>query len=213
MKSYENSSCFYNDVINFIDLNDHDGAIKYIKNNICTLKKPDDIALAYLNCGFLNNKLGDYMAAINDFSKSIVIEAELDIINERSKDISYSGRSNSKYKNGDYKGAIEDKMKAKKIRLLEDSESSEYNFSKIDYNNILLGTFEKKELEPKYITLIKVSKFETSRYDLIDDYKKLISKTRRDEVIKKLELLSDSKYKIGDYKASIKAIRRAEKFY
>ena len=69
------------------------------------------------------------------------------------------------------------------------------------------------ELEPKYKILIKVSRVEKSRYDLISDYKKLISDKRIEEVIEKLEFLSESKYKFGDYKASIRAIRRAEKYY
>ena len=33
------------------------------------------------------------------------------------------------------------------------------------------------------------------------------------KLINKLEVISESKYKIGDYKGSIKAIRRAEKYY
>ena len=69
------------------------------------------------------------------------------------------------------------------------------------------------DLEPKYKILIKVSRVEKSRYDLISDYKKLISDKRKQEVINKLEIISESKYKNGDYKGSIKAIRRAEKYY
>ena len=38
-------------------------------------------------------------------------------------------------------------------------------------------------------------------------------KLTQEEVIKKLVTLSDSKYESGDYKGSIKAIRRAEKYY
>ena len=83
----------------------------------------------------------------------------------------------------------------------------------IHYRNILLGTFIKIDLEPKYNMLIKVSKIQKSRYDLIADYKKVISNKRKEEVIRKLEFLSESKYKFGDYKASIRAIRRAEKYY
>ena len=71
----------------------------------------------------------------------------------------------------------------------------------------------KINLEPKYNTLIKGSEIRESKYDLILDYKKVISKERKDEVIKKLEVKSEAKYRIRDYKASIKAIRRAEKFY
>ena len=213
MKTFNESSSFYNEAINFIDLNDYEAAIQSIRKNIDTIGKTDDIALAYINCGFLNHRLGDYNSAINDFSQSIYLETKLDIINQRSKDISLSGRSSSRYKNDDYKGAIEDKREAKKIRLLEIDTCPEFNNIKIDYKNILLGTFIEIDLEPKYKTLIKSSKINQSRYDLISDYKKVISNKRKEEVIKKLEFLSESKYKFGDYKASIRAIRRAEKYY
>jgi len=213
MKNFDDSSLFYNVVINLIDLKDYNSAIKFIRKNIETLKTNDDIALAYLNCGFLNHELGDYLSAIDDFSKSICLESELEILNQRSKDISLSGRSNSRYKKENYKGAIEDKRNAKKIRSLELDRFPELNNIKIDYKNILLGTFLGIALEPKYKTLIKVSKIKKSRYDLIADYRKVISDKRKEEVIKKLEFLSESKYESGDYKASIRAIRRAEKYY
>ena len=213
MKKIDKSSSFYDEAINLIDLDDYEGAIKFIKKNIDNLLNPDDIALAYLNCGFLNDKLGDNISAIEDFSKSIYFEAEIDIINKRSKDISFSGRSNSKYKNGDYYGAIEDKRQAQKIRLLEVNKSSEFNTDKICFKNILLGSFTKIDLESKYNALIKVSKIKKSKYDLIADYKKVISKERKEEVIKKLEFISELKYNNGDYKGSIKAIRRSEKYY
>ena len=213
MKNFETSSFFYNEVINLIDFNDLEGAIKLIKKNIDALKNTDDIALAYLNCGFLNDKLGDYTSAIEYFSKSITIEAKLENTYQRSKDISYSGRSNSRYKNKDYFGAIEDKRQAKKIRLKEIDKSKGLNNLKIDYRNILLGTFVEIDLDPKLNTLIKVSQIKRSKYDLISDYKKVISNKRKEEVINKLEFLSESKYEIGDYKGSIKAIRRAEKYY
>jgi len=213
LKKVDKSSSFYVEAIKFIDLDDYEGAIKSIKKSFYCLDNQDDIALAYLNCGFLNDKLGDNLSAIDDFSKSISFEAKLDIINQRSKDISFSGRSNSRYKNGDYKGAIEDKLKAKNIKLLEIDKSQDFNNIKIDYRNILLGTFIKKDLEPKYTALIKVSKIRKSKYDLIADYKKVISKKRKEEVINKLESISELKYKSGDYKGSITAIRRAERYY
>ncbi len=213
MKQLESSLSFYDEVIKLIDLNEYDFAIKSIKRNIDSLESQDEIALAYLNCAFLNDKLGDNLSAIDDFSKSISFEARIGIIHQRSKDISYSGRSNSRYKNGDYQGAIDDKRQANKIRLLEIDQSLELNNNKIDYTNILLGTFVDIDLGPNYNTLVKSSKIRKSKYDLIADYKKVISDKRKEEVIRKLELLSESKYKIGDYKGSIKAIRRAEKYY
>ena len=213
MKKIDKSSSFFDEVIKFVDLYDYESAIKSIRNGIDCLENQDDIALAHLICGFLNDKSGDYLSAIDDFSNSIYFEDKLDIINQRSKDISFSGRSNSRYKNGDYKGAIEDKIKAINIKKLETDKSQEYNNIKIDYRNILLGTFIKKDLEPKYLALIQVSKIRKSKYDLIADYKKVISKKRKEEIIKKLELISETKYKRRDYKGSIKAIRRAEKYY
>ena len=209
----DESLSFYDEAINLIDLNEYDWAIKSIKRNIDRLESQDEIALAYLNCAFLSDKLGDNVSAIDDFSRSISFEARIDIIHQRSKDISYSGRSNSSYKNGDYQGAIEDKRQAKKIRLLEIDQSLGLNNTKIDYKNILLGTFINIDLEPKYNALIKGSKIRKSKYDLIADYKKVISEKRKEEVIKKLEFISESKYKIGDYKGSIKALIRAEKYY
>ena len=161
----------------------------------------------------MNDKLGDNLSAIDDFSNSISFENKINILNLRSKDISYSGRSNSRFKNGDYKGAINDKRQAKKIRLLEIEQSSGLNSNKIDYKSILLGNFIKIDLEAKYNILIQASKIRKSKYDLISDYKKVIGAEKKDEVIKKLELISESKYEIGDYKGSIKAIRRAERYY
>ena len=212
MKIIDESYSFYNETINLIDLDDHLGAVRAIKNNLDCLTRKDDIALAYLNSGFLNDILGDNNSAIDDFSQAISLEEELQVIIERSKDISFSARSNSMYKKGNYKGAIEDKRKAKKIRLLEINKFSESN-NKIDYKNILLSNFNDKILEPKYKILVKVSKIKRNRYDLIADYKKVISEKRKEEVINKLEVISESKYKTGDYKGSIKAIRRAEKYF
>ena len=213
MKKLDESLSFYDEAVNLIDLEDYDGAIKSIKKNIDSLQNQDDIALAYLNCGFLNDKLGDNLSALDDFSNSIFIESKIDFIKQRSKDISFNGRSNSRYKTGDYHGAIDDKRQAKKIRLLEIDKSNEIDNTKIDYKNILLGTFTKIDLEPKYYALIKGSKIRKSKYDLIEDYKKVISVKRKEELINKLEAISKSKYKIGDYKGSIKAIRRSEKYY
>ena len=213
MESFDDSSFFYNEAIKLIDLKDYDRAINCIRTNIAILEKNDDIALAYLNCGFLNHKLGDYLSAIDDFSKSIDFESKLEMINQRSKDISFSGRSNSRYENKDYYGAIEDKRKAKQIRLLELDRFPDQSKFKIDYKSILLGTFKGIDLLLKYKTLIKVSRIKKSRYDLIADYRKVISNKKKEELIKRLELLSESKYEFGDYKASIRAIRRADKYY
>ena len=214
MNTFDKNSLFYNEAIDLINLKDYGGAINCIKKNFHGLKKnEDDLALAYLNCGFLNYKLGNYCSAIDCFSKSINYESRLELLDGRSKDISYSGRSNSRFKKGDYLGAIDDKRKAKKIRLLEIEKFSRLNNSQIDYKKIILGQFDKLDLPPKFNILIKVSRIKKNKYDLIEDYKKVINKEKKKEIISKLEKLSESKYIKGDFKGSIKAIRRSEKYY
>ena len=69
------SSAFYKETIYF---KDYDAAIKYIKKKIYALNQVDYISLEYLNCGFLNHKLGDYYSAIDHFTKTIHFESELE---------------------------------------------------------------------------------------------------------------------------------------
>ena len=204
---------FYNEIIKLIELNYYQDAIETIKKNINYFDNKDDLALAYLHCGFLNDKLEDYTSAIRDFSDSILHENKLDFLNGRSKDIAFNARSNSRYKNGDFKGSIEDKRLAKKIRLLEGKNASEFNKYKIDYKSILMEKFDISDLDSKFISLIKVSKVKKKKYDLIEDYKKFINREKQNELIKKLESISELKYMSGDFKGSIRAIRRSEKYY
>ena len=103
--------------------------------------------------------------------------------------IRLSKESEKKYREGDYKGAIEYKRRVKMILNEEFIEKD------------LLEKFEKE------LSLLYVSKF-----DLINDHKLRIDSSRKDEIINLLEQKSDEKYKKGDYKGSIKALRRSEKY-
>tara|TARA_Y100001968_G_C19172520_1_gene626364 strand:- start:91 stop:732 length:642 start_codon:yes stop_codon:yes gene_type:complete len=213
MKNISETPSLFEDLIDFINSKDFESAIKYIRNKLEILDNYDDIALLHLNCGFLNDKLGEYSSAINDFTMAIIYEDKLDFLEGRSKDISLSGRSSVMYKLGDFKGAIEDKRKAKKLRLVEHKKNHDFKNIFIDYKNILLGTFVNEDLGPKYNLLIKLSTVKKKKYDLINDYKKVINSNKQKEIIDKLELLSEKKYRSGDFKSSIKAIRRSEKYY
>ena len=51
-----------------------------IKKNINTLENTDDFSLECLNCGFFNDKLADYISAIDKFSKSISYRLILTIL-------------------------------------------------------------------------------------------------------------------------------------
>tara|TARA_Y100001968_G_scaffold158566_1_gene144989 strand:+ start:957 stop:1307 length:351 start_codon:yes stop_codon:yes gene_type:complete len=96
--------------------------------------------------------------------------------------------SELKYKSGDFKGSIDDRREVK--RLFKKSGEG----------------FDLKHL-------ISKSTLSFSKYNLIEDYKTRIDDIKRLEIIKMLEKISDEKYRSGDYKAAIRAFRRAEKYY
>ena len=97
--------------------------------------------------------------------------------------------SESKFKLGNFKGAIEDKMKA----------------------NVILKT---KSCDEKVIEKYReeLSNLYSSRFDLIFDHKQKIDEIKRNKIVKMLENKSKNKLKELDYKGAIKALRRAEKY-
>ena len=97
--------------------------------------------------------------------------------------------SDEKYKKGDFKGALEDKLEVKSLL--------ESNLCDKNIKEIL-----KKELARLY----------TSKFDLIYDHKKRIGYHKRNEIINSLENKSKEKYKSGDFEGAIKALRRSEKY-
>ena len=98
--------------------------------------------------------------------------------------------SEKKFKQGNFKGALEDKMKAKTIL------NSKYCDEKI---------IEKYKKD--------ISSLYSSKFDLIFDHKLKINEIKRNEIVKMLEQKSKEKLKSLDYKGAIKAFRRAEKYF
>ena len=213
MKNISKSELIYYRSDALLDLKDFSGARNVIKNNLDLFVNIEELALAYTICGFINNKLGDYHSAIDDFSKSIFFESKYNVLHDRSRDISYNGRSNSKYFYGDYKGSIEDKINAKRLRRIENIISSDKDPQWIDYYKIYKTNKDINFIKTPFNVLSKISLLLRSKYDLINDFKKNLGKAKLKEIKINLEKLSDSKYKKGEYKASIRAIRRAEKYY
>ena len=103
--------------------------------------------------------------------------------------INLTRSSERKFKQGNFKGAIEDK---REVRLILNS----------------------KPLDRKIMKKFKeeLSNLYDSKFDLIFDHKLIINELKREEIVKFLEKKSDSKYKEGDYKGAIKALRRSEKY-
>tara|TARA_Y100000589_G_scaffold165302_1_gene157178 strand:+ start:278 stop:628 length:351 start_codon:yes stop_codon:yes gene_type:complete len=97
--------------------------------------------------------------------------------------------SDQKYKNGDFKGSLEDKLQ---VKSLIESNLCDKNIKE----NL------KKELTRLY----------TSKFDLIYDHKKRIDEQKRKKIINSLENKSREKFRCGDFEGAIKALRRSEKY-
>ena len=97
--------------------------------------------------------------------------------------------SENKFKRGNFKGALDDKMKA--IAILKSKSCDEKMIQKY-----------RKELTSLY----------SSKFDLIFDHKLKIDEIKINEIVKMLEVKSEEKLKNLDYRGAIKALRRAEKY-
>ena len=97
--------------------------------------------------------------------------------------------SEKKYKQGNFKAAIDEKRKANSILKLQ------------SINEEIIEEF-KDEL----------SKLYSSKFDLIFDHKIKIDELKKNKIVKMLEQKSDEKFKKGDYEGAVKALRRAEKY-
>ena len=97
--------------------------------------------------------------------------------------------SEKKFKLGNFKGALDDKIKA---------------------NEILKSKSCDEKIIEKYRE--ELSSLYSSKFDLIFDHKLKIDSIKRNEIVKLLEHKSDEKLKNFDYRGAIKALRRAEKY-
>ena len=97
--------------------------------------------------------------------------------------------SEKQFKRGNFKEALEDKMKAKAI--LKSKSCDEKMIQKY-----------RKELSSLY----------SSKFDLIFDHKLKIDEKKINKIVKMLECKSEEKLKNLDYRGAIKALRRAEKY-
>ena len=97
--------------------------------------------------------------------------------------------SEIKFKIGDFKGAIEDKMKINAI-------------------------LKSKSCNEKIIQIYKneLARLYCSKFDLIFDHKLKIDEIKKNQIVLMLENKSKEKFKNHDFKGAIKAYRRAEKY-
>ena len=97
--------------------------------------------------------------------------------------------SERKFKEGNFIGAIEDK---REVRFLLNSKFCDKD---------TVRTF-KKELSSLY----------ASKFDLINDHKLRLDESEIKKIVNLLEQKSDEKYRKGDFKGAIRALRRSEKY-
>ena len=97
--------------------------------------------------------------------------------------------SEKKFKLGNFKGAIDDKMKANAILKSKACDQ------------IIIEKY-REELSSLYC----------SKFDLIFDHKLKINAIKINEIVKMLEHKSEEKLKNLEYRGAIKALRRAEKY-
>jgi len=103
--------------------------------------------------------------------------------------INLTRSSEKKFKLGNFKGAIHDKIEA---------------------NAILKSKSCDQKIIEKYRE--ELSRLYSSKFDLIFDHKLKIDEIKRNEIVKMLEQKSKERLKNLDYKGAIKALRRAEKY-
>ena len=103
--------------------------------------------------------------------------------------INLTKSSENKFKRGNFKGALDDKIKANAI--LKSKSCDEKMIQKY-----------RKELSSLY----------SSKFDLIFDHKLKINEIKINEIVKMLECKSEEKLKNLDYRGAINALRRAEKY-
>lgn len=103
--------------------------------------------------------------------------------------INQTRSSEKKFREGNFKGAIEEK---RKVKFLLNSEFCDEN---------ILKKFA-EELSHLY----------ASKFDLINDHKLRIDELKINKIIQFLEQKSEEKYNMGDFKGAIKALRRSEKY-
>ena len=104
--------------------------------------------------------------------------------------INLTRSSEKKFKLGNFKGAIDDKMKA---------------------NEILKSKSCDEKIIEKYRE--ELSSLYSSKFDLIFDHRLKIDEIKKNEIVKMLEQKSKERLKNLDYKGAIKAFRRAEKYF
>ena len=97
--------------------------------------------------------------------------------------------SENKFKQGNFKGALDDKIKA---------------------NAILKSKYCDEKMIEKYRK--ELSNLYSSKFDLIFDHKLKIDEIKINEIVKMLKRKSEEKLKNLDYRGAIKALRRAEKY-
>ena len=97
--------------------------------------------------------------------------------------------SERKFREGNFKGAIEDKR---------------------EVWSLLNSEFCDEDILKKFIK--ELSNLYSSKFDLINDHKLRIDELKIKKIIQFLEEKSEEKYNKGDFRGAVRALRRSEKY-
>ena len=163
-------------------------------------------AMLSLIIGLLNYKIKDYQNSIKQYNTGIQLNHKEKYI----KSILYYYRSEANYKTQEYKASYVDRVIAKNIIKLEEikriTTSYDANIKEIYFDKIKILDYLKVS------TIQSLFSINIAKYDLIKDYLKVINTNRKLIIVDNLYTRANDKYHNSDYKASIRSLRRLEKY-
>ena len=209
---FEDSLSIYLKSIYHISERKFDSALDLLSDFNQITNTKDDVLYTYLFCGYLRSLIKKHLLAINDFSMVI----ELSIKSENNLfllSLAFQGRSEAKYKTNDFRGAFYDLLKSQKYLKLYENKFNETIQSVLNRCLLFDLQLQLNSLENlRFHLLSRINESIVSKYDLITDYKKRLDKQKRLDIYNKLKKSSEIFFSKGDYKRSIKALRRAIRY-
>tara|TARA_B100000214_G_scaffold362440_1_gene326889 strand:+ start:78 stop:695 length:618 start_codon:yes stop_codon:yes gene_type:complete len=194
--------------LDLIESNEFERSLDLFKKLI--RDKKNIIFISCLFCGLISNIKKEYINSEIYLDRCLNIFNTSKYQNKHLKKFILNELANIKYKINDYKAYIDIINLSNKIKLSKDELKSNNLYISLELNDIISS---KENLTKKINNVLSIIlKENKNNYDLINDYKKLISTDKKESIIKELIYKSNNKLNIGDFKAAAKHLRRSEKY-